>query len=339
MSRTGVEAKPLWRRIPREVRERVDAALGSEVRRAMRIWGGYGPTPTFRLLLANGERAFFKAAGPADSDFSRAAILREMRVYRALATVISPWAPAVLGSSETDDWRILLLEDLGPKSVPPWTRSQARGVFRAYADFHRSTFGAALPHWIAAPGRYLARESGLWDELAEADTLDLVAALAGDRENEARRWLEQAAPSLAAAARCLAQSGPPQALLHGDTRSDNLRWRHGRLRLFDWPHLGAGAAEFDLAAFAQSVTLEGGPQPEQLVAWYGERAPVRPEVLDAAVAAIAAFFADLCWREEIPGLPRLRAFQRAQFRVTLAWAARRLDLETPAWLDGVRREA
>lgn len=333
MPHTGVEAKPRWRQIPREVRGRVDMALGSEVRRAMRIWGGYSPTPTFRLLLANGERAFFKAAGPDDNDFSRAAILREERVYDDLGGLLSPWAPALLGSFHAGDWRVLLLEDLGPKSMPPWTRSTARGVFRAYAGFHRSTFGASLPAWVPAPGRYLAGMASLWDEMPVMDTFDEVAALAGDRAGEARRWLDNVAPALAAASRTLAEAPPPYAFLHGDTRSDNLRWTNGRLRLFDWPHVGAGAAEFDLAAFAETVTLEGGPQPEELVAWYGERAPVREEVLDAAVAAIAGFFAELCWREEPPGLPRLRPFQRAQFRVTLTWAARRLALPEPEWFD------
>jgi hypothetical protein len=31
----------------------------------------------------------------------------------------------------------------------------------------------------------------------------------------------------------------------------------------------------------------------------------------------------------------LRSFQRAQLRVTLAWAARRLKLPDPAWLSNI----
>jgi hypothetical protein len=335
MARIGPEPKPLWRDVPREVRAGVEAALGGEVRRALRAWGGYGPTPTFRLLLADGRRAFFKAAGPADSEFARSAIGREQRVYRELSDLIAPWAPALYGSLDVDGWQVLLLEDLGPKRAPPWTRATARAVFRAYADFHRSTVGAPLPEWVPPPLLYLAGEARLWDRMTESGDLEYVAALAGERADEAMRWLAAALPALAAASRPLAEAQRP-SFLHGDTRSDNLRWCDGRLRLFDWPHVGAGAAEFDLAAFAQSVTLEGGPPPEQLVAWYGERESVRPEVLDAAVAAITGFFANHCWREEIPGLPRLRPFQRAQFRVTLAWAARRLRLPSPEWLGGVR---
>ena len=50
------------------------------------------------------------------------------------------------------------------------------------------------------------------------------------------------------------------ALLHFDTRSDNLRLQSGgRLRLFDWPYASLGPPELDVAAFAQSITCEGGP--------------------------------------------------------------------------------
>ena len=61
MSRTGVEAKIPWRQVPKAVRQQVEAALGARVVRAARIWGGYSPAPTFRLALADGRRAFFKA--------------------------------------------------------------------------------------------------------------------------------------------------------------------------------------------------------------------------------------------------------------------------------------
>ena len=52
-----------------------------------------------------------------------------------------------------------------------------------------------------------------------------------------------------------------------------------------------------------------------------------------AVAWIAGFFADLAWRPPIPGLPRLRAFQRQQLGVMLAWASRRLHLSEPDWVS------
>ncbi|MBI2942383.1 MAG: phosphotransferase [Chloroflexi bacterium] len=329
MSRTGLEPKPPWRSVPRSVREAVKAALGAEVKRAMRVWGGYTPTPTYRLRLQDGQRAFFKAVEPASNAFARAAHLREERVYRELGELIAPWAPAFYGSFQRGDWQVLLLEDLGPKSVPPWTPPLTRAIARALGDFHRATLGTVLPPWLPRAEQQLAAAAWLWERTPDADALRQIAFLAGTQSRDASRWLERASPSLARASRGILEAGAPQAFLHRDVRSDNLRWVKGHLRLFDWPHVGVGPPEYDVAALAQSITVEGGPDPEQVIAWYAERAPIRERVLDAAVAALAGFFADQAWRPDIPGLPRLRPFQRRQLRVTLAWAARRLGLPTP----------
>ena len=64
MSRRGAEAKPAWRRVPRLVRRLTEDQLGAPVARATRVYGGYAPSATFRLLLAGGKRAFFKASYP-----------------------------------------------------------------------------------------------------------------------------------------------------------------------------------------------------------------------------------------------------------------------------------
>src|SRR5262245_371009 len=52
-----------------------------------------------------------------------------------------------------------------------------------------------------------------------------IAALAGERQEEALAWLEQARPRLDAAAKQIAATPEPLTLLHNDTRSDNLRLR------------------------------------------------------------------------------------------------------------------
>src|SRR5690606_35852963 len=70
MSRTGVERKPTWKSVPLPVRRAVESALGAPVARAMRIWGGYSGTPTFRLRLADGRRAFMKGANLESTPFA-----------------------------------------------------------------------------------------------------------------------------------------------------------------------------------------------------------------------------------------------------------------------------
>ena len=116
MSRTGVEDKQPWKTIPPAIREKVQAALGSTVVRANRVWGGYGPTPTFRLQFADGSRAFFKGTNQTVTEFAQGALVQEERVYRYLGPVIGQWAPEFYASFRYEGWHVLLLEDLGQKA-------------------------------------------------------------------------------------------------------------------------------------------------------------------------------------------------------------------------------
>jgi hypothetical protein len=81
--------------------------------------------------------------------------------------------------------------------------------------------------------------------------------------------------------------------------------------------------------------VDGGVEPELVVQWYGNQLALREEALDTAVAWLAAFFADLAWRPDIPGLPRLRRFQRQQLSVVLRWGAQRLHLPEPTWVTAL----
>ncbi len=328
MSRTGVEAKPTWQSLPPEVRLAAAQALGAEIVRASRIWGGYSPSPTFRLRLANGQRAFFKGCGPDASEFLREVIETETRVYTELSHLISPWAPQLFGTLSADGWRALLLEDVGPKTAPPWTPALTAQVMRAYAEFHQSTRGGDLPAWLP---RFSQTEALItWERIAgETEGWRRVAALAGSQADDALRWLRAAEPLFARLMASAPAIPGPEALLHFDTRSDNLRLQRGRLRLFDWPAVEAGPVELDVVAFAQSITVEGGPAPEQCVAWYG--GPLRSDVMDVSLAWCAGFFAARAWLPEIPGLPRLRRFQRQQLVTLLDWSARRFHLPAPTW--------
>lgn len=329
--RSGLEAKPPWRSVPRAVRQRTQEALGSAIVRGARVWGGYGPAPTFRMALADGRRAFFKGTNVNSNDFARRALVREERAYQDLPDLLGYWMPRPYGSFRQNDWHVLLLEDTGPRRMPPWTPTATRRVAHAYAAFHAATLGSEhLPAWLPRPGESLPRVT--WRRVAaESDDLGRVAALAGEQRELAHRWLRAALPLLSRLADNAANLPGPYALLHGDTRSDNLRFRDGRLFLFDWPSAEVGRPELDVVAFAQSITVEGGAAPEQFVAWYSECVTLDAGALDVALAWLAAFFADLAWRPDIPDLPRLRRFQRQQLAVVLPWLARRLRLPEPGW--------
>src|SRR5260370_23620741 len=88
-----------------------------------------------------------------------------------------------------------------------------------------------------------------------------------------------------------------------------------------------------MVAFAQSVTIENGPAPEQIMAWYGEQFPLNANAVECALAWWLTFFAERAWRPEIPGLPRVRRFQRQQLGTMIAWVARHWSLPTPEWAE------
>ena len=320
--------------MPREVKDDVARILGSPVARAARVYGGYAPSATFRVTLADGRRAFLKSTYPLPSGSAvHWSVDREERVYRSLADRIQPWAPRFLGSLDRDGWHAIVLEDLGRSTVPPWTSVKARAAARDFARFHASTLGARLPRWLSRTEH--AEFAAFWMGLGKRGDLAHVAALARRRVDEAQEWLHVALPLLVEGERRLAWLGRPFALIHIDTRSDNIRLQGERLRIFDWPFASVGPAEFDLAAFAQTVTAEHGPTVERVLAWYEEILPLRPAAVDASIVGIAGYFADRAWRPPMTGLPRIRSWQRRQLKVSLAWAARRLALPDPAWLTSV----
>jgi hypothetical protein len=312
----------------------VGKLLGSPVARAERVYGGYAPSATFRLKLANGKRAFFKASYPAPKGSGVLWVMdREARNYRTLEPFIRPWSPRFYGSFAREGWHVLLLEDLGPRSVPPWTPAKARTAARSYARFHRKTWGEPLPTSLPRTGH--VEHSRFWRTLGKTGEIARTASLAGRRADEAEEWLHVALPIFVANERALGRARPPFSLLHFDTRSDNVRLHGDRLRIFDWPFACIGPAEFDVVAFAQAVVAEGGPPPERVLEWYQEVLKLRPEMIDASLAGVAGYFADRAWRPPIVGLPRVRLWQREQMKACLRWSARRFDLAEPRWLETV----
>ncbi|HEU5367030.1 MAG TPA: phosphotransferase, partial [Ktedonobacterales bacterium] len=292
--------------------------------------GGYAPTPTFRLALADGRRAFFKGTNHTSNDYSRYALTVEERVYATLRDELGRWMPRHYATFRREDWHVLLLEDVGAASVPPWTPQITRSIARALAAFHRSTLDGDAPAWLQRPEISLNHLN--WRQTVEESAdLQQIAALAGDDAPQALAWLQHASPLIERLTTQPALAEGPHAILHGDLRSDNLRFAGRRLALFDWPSISVGRPEWDIVGFAQSVTIEGGPLPEQILAWYSEQLPLSPAAVESALAWWLMFFADRAWQPDIPGLPRLRRFQRQQLAVLTQWAARAFALPSPAW--------
>ena len=205
------------------------------------------------------------------------------------------------------------------------------GLRRLPPGQHRGASPALAPPRLAPPRRHLAAV------LALPDGPPRLAGLAGERAPEAA-WLGAHTGALDRAARALARAPGPYALLHLDTRSDNLRVRPRApvpLRVFDWPAALRARPRWTWPSSPSRYACEGGPPPEALVRWYATAQPVRPPVLAPAVATVAGFFALRAWQPDVPALPRLRSIQRRQLRASLRWATHLLGLPTPDSLQAV----
>ncbi len=296
----------------------------------MRIWGGYSPTPTFRLALADGRRAFLKGTFKESNKFTKNALLFEEQVYQKLVPILGNFMPKYYAVLRYKDWHCLLLEDVGPKSVPPWTPRKCRDVTHGLAAFHQLSLNLDLPEWLSRPAERLQHES--WQNVVEeSQSFEKIAALAGTESALALEWFQQISPKIQQLTAHTILHQEPLAIVHGDLRSDNLRVRGKQLTLFDWPAITVGRPEWDLVAFAQTVEIEGGPGPEQIINWYSEKAPLESAAIDSSLAWWLTFFAEKAWRPEIPGLPRLRRFQRQQLGTMILWICRQWSLPEATW--------
>ena len=329
------EDKPPWRSVPGPVRKETERPLAARVVRAVRAYGGYGPSATFVLTLDDGRRAFFKGTYPLPEGSGVRWILEEEeRVYDELIDAIRPWAPAYFGSFRAEGWHVMLMEAVPGERMPPWSGSRARRAAASFARFHAANLDASLPEWL--PRDTHLQFCGHWRALSATDgELERVAKVAGDASEDALAWLRASSLALIERERVLERDLSRTALLHFDTRSDNIRLDGELLRIFDWPFACVGPPEFDLFAFAQSIESEGGPRGEEVVGWYANVLPVEHDLLAASAAALAGYFADRAPRPALAGLPRLRSVQRRQLKASLGFAARLIGLPAPEWLASV----
>ena len=96
-----------------------------------------------------------------------------------------------------------------------------------------------------------------------------------------------------------------------------------RVYVVDWPWARIGAAFVDWVAMAPSVTMQGGPAPEDFFRRF-DVDDVAASRVDAVLCSFAGFFVVRGLEPDPPGLPTLRAFQRAQGAVAVKWLRDRL---------------
>jgi thiamine kinase-like enzyme len=252
----------------------------------------------YTVLLEDGRRVFVKAAR---SERLAASLRREHEVYAHLR---GSFMPRFLAFQDDPLHPLLVLEDLSDADWDPrWDEARVEAVRAALAEL------AASP---APPNTPSVRESlaglfGRWRTVAEDPEPFLSTGL------RPAAWLERALPTLVASADAAPVEG--DALLHLDVRSDNLCFRDGAPLLLDWDWCALGNAELDVAAWLPSLAVEGGPQPWELLPDGGSFA-----------AFLAGVWAAVVGLPPPSTAPTVRALQRRQLEVALAWCERELEL-------------
>lgn len=228
--------------------ERLAAIVGSTPVTWIPRAGGYSTAERYTVELDDGRRVFVKAA---DAEHMAGWLRREHEVY---ATLRGSFIPELIGFDDDGVRPMLVIEDLSHADWgTAWPPERVEVVRSALTELN-----ASLP----PPGTQPVRTTfpdlfGCWQVVEEDPVPFLSLGL------RSRGWLEGCLSALLAAADAVPADG--DALVQPDVRSDNLCTDDGRAVLVDWNWLSFGAPELDLAGWACSLRLEGGPQPWELL--------------------------------------------------------------------------
>jgi hypothetical protein len=298
-----------WADLPRSVRAGVEDVLGSPVVAAVTQPGGFSPGSADRVRTADGRRAFVKAVAGSTNVHSPTLHRREITVTAALPPDAP--VPRLLGSHDDGDWVALVLSDVeGRHPRLPWRADELEAVrvaLEVLATLPLTDGLAALP----GTGAGFAEDFAGWRRLREEPDPGL--------DPWAARHLDRLAETAARAEAALAGG----ELVHGDARADNLLVRpDGSVVVVDWPWATLGAGWFDRLALLVNVGLnDRDADVEGLLARWLPDVPA--DDVDAVLAGLGAYFADVARRPDPPGLPTVRAFQRAQGATVLRWLGQR----------------
>jgi hypothetical protein len=303
-----------WLSMPASVRARVEHELRGEVVSAVTQSGGFSPGVAARLLLAGGDRAFVKAVALETNPDSPAKYRTEAIITASLPPGI---APRLLATFEADGWVVLILEDInGRLPARPWQPSELDRVLQAVTGLAQALTPA--PASVPAPciADSLDQDFRSWRRLRTAR--DSGADLTG-----LDPWAQRNLTRLAELETPWEQAANGSTLAHCDLRSDNLLLTSDRVYVIDWPAACIAQPWFDLVCMLPSIQLDGGPPPEVICTAHPLIQAADPDAVTAVAAALTGYFVDGSRRPPPPGLPTLRAFQRAQGEIGLAWMRHR----------------
>lgn len=299
-----------WSQLPAHLLSALEDWLSSHVVAATTQPGGFSPAIAVRVRAEDGRRVFVKAVGPGPNPDAADIYRREHRVVAALPRV--PMVPELLWARDEgeDGWIVLVFEDIdGANPQTPWRDQDLRRVLNALERLSRLL--TPSPIRIRTASQMVTSHINGWQRLLDEpnDSLD--------------DWSKRHLTKLVELESKASEAVDGNTLLHFDVQADNLLLTDDQVYVVDWPHASVGAAWVDAALFAPSVTMQGGPQPEELLAQYGQTEQVGPDAVTALVAALAGYFTERGLQPPPPGIPGLREFQAAQGAVARSWLSQR----------------
>ncbi len=300
-----------WPDMPHEMRQKIELRLGHPVVAWESQPGGFSPGLASRLQVEDGSRVFVKAVHPSANPHSPDMHRREARIAAALPDSVP--APRFRWSIDEGQkgWVVLAFEDVeGQHPREPWERAQLEAVLDAMLKLSRLLTPSPIATESASD--LFAKSLNGWRTLKDEPPPALDSWSTNNLD--ALADVERTAPLVVAGT----------TLLHMDIRSDNILVAGDRVYFVDWPHAHIGAPWVDIVTMAPSVTLQGGPEPEDLVSGLDAFDGADPDAITAAVASLAGYFVQRSLLPEPPELPTLRAFQAAQGEIACRWLARRL---------------
>ena len=294
------------------MRGAIERVCGAPVLEARSQPGGFSPGLAARVRCADGTAWFVKAASSEVNPDTPRLHRREAEVLAGLDPLIDAGrlpVPRLRGTAECGPWFALIADDVdGRQPTLPWGDGELDSVLAAL-----DRLAAALtPAPVTAPAvsEYLGADFTGWRTLSRTP---------GDARIDP--WARARLPELAALEATWASHAAGDTLLHNDLRADNLLISKRGVMVVDWPHACLGAAVVDVAFFAPSVAMQGGPEPAALLARTRVGRAVGRETLAALVCALAGYFTERSLRPAPPGLPAVRRFQAAQGQVARRWLA------------------
>ncbi|WP_418277420.1 phosphotransferase family protein [Isoptericola jiangsuensis] len=314
MTSTAARRRPTWSALPRGVRAAIEQRLGARVTGATSHDGGYSPGLASTLMTPDGP-VFVKAVA-VEHEFSARVYRQEVQRFAVLpAGTPAPQARWALEIDDDGGWVAIAFDAVAGRTPgTPLVGVDLDAVARLALEIgtHRIAPGLLpelideLPHTHVA-GLADARPAGLatYDPWFAAN-LDALAAIEQDVPDAVRG----------------------DALVHGDLRGDNavlLGEGEGLWAVaVDWPYAGRGCAFVDLVAMLPAVHAGGGPAPEVVLARHPLPQGTEDDAVTAVLVALAGYFVASSLDAPPPGIPHLRAFQRAQGEASVAWLRRRL---------------